>query len=121
MQTAQHADRSRAKFQMPEDMGKRIKEARKGDLYKGARHKADIIAYGVGCTDGEEEARAFYRGLMEKHPNVYGGRLASLLMDAAGLQLDGTMETSYRRGWLVGIAFALECWLYEDACRRHGG
>lgn len=40
--------------------------------------------------------------------------------ETAGLQLDGTVETSYRRGWIVGMAFALECWFYEDACRRYG-
>lgn len=120
MQTqTEHPARSRAAFQYPKNIDARIKAEKKARGYRVC--KAPTIAYGVGCKDGEEAASAFYRDLMEKHPDGYGGRLASLLIDAAGLELDGTVETSYRRGWIVGIAFVLECWFYEDACRWHGG
>lgn len=110
--------RNRAMFKLPDDMGKRIKKTKKGEGYKGARHEDSTVAYGVGCTDGREEAIAFYRGLMEKHPDVYGGRLANLMIGAAGLQFDGSVEAGYRRGWIVGMAFALEGWFYEAACKR---
>jgi hypothetical protein len=105
---------SRARFAIPADMKARIKDMRQTELYRKA--KPSCAAYGLGCEEGNREAGIFFQALMEKHPDVYGGRLANLLMDASGIaDAKSDAEQGYRRGWIVGMAFALECWLYERA------
>lgn len=71
--------------------------------------------YSLGCIAGEEAAQEYYSRLMERPPGEHGGLLARLVLDGLQIPCDhDDAEASNRRGWLVGLCFALECRLYED-------
>lgn len=70
--------------------------------------------YTLGNIAGEDAAHLFYERLMERHPNQHGVRLARLILEGVQIPLDlDDEEATKRRGWLVGLCFALECRLYE--------
>lgn len=109
-----------AAFKLPKGMKKRAKAARK--TKSGFSKKCGLLSvvYALGCEDGEREARVFYQALLAKNPADHGGRLGGLMIDVSGLDTGAChskRERSYRRGFFVGLSFALECEMYRTASK----
>lgn len=106
----------RARFTLLPDIKERMKHLAECEGYSGSTHKKPVVAYGVGCDEGTREAVIFIRALLEKNPDSYGGRLASLVLDAMGEKgLSDSIEQGYRKGWVVGLCVSIENWAYETA------